>query len=157
ASMASVALNIVSALFLIQVFASSNAFSQFFVSFLRLGGIEDVRILALPLAFVVAGVFQLGLLSLLLARKIRDMFEKEFLVSLAKTALAAFTAGIVTYGVLYLYGNPFPLETYLRVLTQFLLAGFAGALTFIAAAFALKSPEVFALWSKTRSLLSRSR
>jgi len=146
ASIASIAVNIASALVLMQVFASSNAFSQFFVSFLRLGGIEDVRILALPLAFVVAGVFQLGLLSLLLARRIRDMFGKEFLVSLAKTAFATLVAGAVAYGVLQLYGRPFPLETYLRVLTQFLLAGTAGTFTFFAAAFVLGSREALHFW-----------
>ena len=153
AGVSAVALNIASALFFIGALASPNAFSQFFVSALRLEGIEDIRILALPLAFVLAGMFQASLLLLLLARKTKGVVKEDFLVSVIKTALASFAAGVVTYGALYLYGTPFPLETYLRVLTQFFLAGSAGAFAFLAAAFLFRSSEMLSLILRLRSLI----
>ena len=155
ASVSAVVLNIVSAVFFIGAFAAPNTFSQFFVSALRLEGIEDIRILALPLAFVLAGIFQASLLLLLLARKTKGVGKKDFLSSAAKTAIATLASGVVTYGMLQLYGRPFPLETYARVLTQFLLAGAIGALAFVATAFLLRSSEILSLFVRFRSFLKK--
>ena len=63
-SVTSIALNIVLAFILLDVLAKQNAVSELLVTVLKLEGIEDIRILALPLALVLSGVFQAKLLSL---------------------------------------------------------------------------------------------
>lgn len=154
-SISAAAINIVLAFLLVGVFASLNVFSQFFVYALRLEGIEDVRILALPCAFVVSGIVHASLLLFLLKRKTQSVPKEEFLASAAKTVGASLIAGIVVYGTLQLYGRPFPLETYVRVFTQFFLAGLVGTLAFVLAAFLLHSHEMLYFWNRFHSFLSR--
>lgn len=148
ASILAVGVNMAMSLLLLEVLADKNALQQALVSSLHLQGISDVRILALPLAFVLSGIFHLAILSLFLARDIQGFFQKDLIVSLWKTGIAAFIGGLATYAVLQFYGNIFSLRTYEQVLSQFMLASIGGIAGFGMVAFLLKSPEALALLKK---------
>jgi putative peptidoglycan lipid II flippase len=65
-----VALNIVFSGLLVFLFSSSPFLSSFFASLLHLGQVDDVRVLALPLALFLSGLFQCGFLWLFLKKKL---------------------------------------------------------------------------------------
>jgi putative peptidoglycan lipid II flippase len=154
-SVASIALNIVLAMVLLDVLAKQNMVSSFLITALRLEGIEDIRILALPLALVFAGVFQAKLLSLLLKKHVVAIFQKDLYVSVAKTMAASFVLAVVTYGILQTYGGVFELTTYKEVFGQFMLASIGGSIAYIMVSFAVKSPEMFSFAFLIRTRLTK--
>jgi len=152
-SLFSVAFNIVLAVFLIRTLAVPGALGDVLVALLKLEGIEDIRVLALPLALVISGMAQAILLGIFLAKYVREILQKDLYLSLAKTAVASVALGIVTYGILRLYGGVFFLTTYEEVLGQLLLASMGGILAFAACAFLVKSPEMLYFWKALKGKL----
>ncbi len=145
ASILAIALTIALALGFIDLLSFSNAFSDALISFLKLRGISDVRITALPLAIVIGGAFQFLFLLFFLKRRISSIFQKTFFVDLGKPVLATFFAGAVSYALLQIVGSIFPLRTYVQVLIQSLVAGLGGIIVYILVSFLLKSSEMLSL------------
>ena len=145
-SVSSIALNIALAFWFLDILASPNMLTDFLVATLKLQGIQDIRVLALPLALVVSGVFQAKLLSLLLVKNVREVFQKELYMSVGKTVFATLALGATTYGILQIYGGVFELTTYKEVLGQFVLASLGGGIAFVATAFLARSPEMSSFW-----------
>jgi putative peptidoglycan lipid II flippase len=145
-SVASIALNIGLAIVLLDVLAKQNIVSQFLIAALKLEGIEDIRILALPLALVLSGVFQAKLLSILLRKYVANIFHRALYVSVAKTIAASAALAAAAYAILQIYGGVFELTTYKEVFGQFILASIGGALAYITTSFLIRSPEMFSFW-----------
>ena len=154
-SVSSIALNIALAFWFLDILASPNMLTDFLVAMLKLQGIQDIRVLALPLALVVSGVFQAKLLSLLLVKHMREVFQKELYMSVGKTVFATAVLGLVTYAILQAYGGVFELTTYKEVLGQFVLASLGGSIAFVATAFLARSPEIFSFWRIIRTRLTK--
>ena len=145
-SIASVAFNIFLALFLVNILAMPNILFNSLVSGLKLQGIADIRILALPLALTFSGVAQAALLFLCLQKYVKETLQKDLYLSLLKTGIASSVLAVVTYGILQVYGGVFPLTTYEEVLGQFVLASLGGCIAYISSTFFLKSPEMIYFW-----------
>ena len=141
-SVGSMGLNIVLAFVLFSVLSSSNVITNAVVAGLKLQGIADVRIIALPLALVLSGIFQAQFLSLFLRKHMREILQKELYLSLIKTSIASGMLAVVTYGILRVYGGVFRLTTYEEVLGQFVLASLGGTIAYIVTALFIKSPEM---------------
>ena len=141
-SVGSMGLNIVLAFVLFSVLSSSNVITNAVVAGLKLQGIADVRIIALPLALVLSGIFQAQFLSLFLRKHMREILQKELYLSLIKTSIASGMLAVVTYGILRVYGGVFRLTTYEEVLGQFVLASLGGTIAYIITALFIKSPEM---------------
>ncbi len=154
-SIGSVVLNIFLALFLMNVLEAHNALSSFLIFALKLQGIADIRILALPLALTFSGIAQAALLFFFLQRYVKGVMQKDLYVSLFKTGSACIALAIVTYEVLQVYGGVFLLTTYEEVLGQFILALLGGFLVYIGAAFLIKSPEMLYFWNQLVNLTKR--
>lgn len=150
-SIASVVFNIFLAVLLMSVLAGSNALTSLLVSGLKLQGIGDIRVLALPLALVFSGIFQAVLLLLFLQKYIREVMKRDLYLSVVKTAVASLTLLVTTYAILQLYGGTFALRTYNEVLGQFILASLGGSAAYILAAFLLRSPEMVYFWKAFQS------
>lgn len=150
-SVASVVLNIFLALFLVDVLAFPNTLFHFLVVSLKLQGIADIRILALPLALTLAGIFQGILLFAFLQKYVKEILKKDLYLSIVKTGFASLASGLVTYGILQAYGGVFPLATYEEVLGQFILASFGGCIAYIIVAFLVKSSEMLYFWRACRA------
>jgi len=150
-SVGSVMINIFFAVFFMSVLATSNSLTSLLVAGLKLQGIGDIRVLALPLALVVSGIVQAMLLLLFLRRYIREGMQKDLYISAIKTTGASFALAFVTYTILQLYGGAFALRTYHEVLGQFILASLGGSIAYILAAFLLRSQEMIYFWNVFRS------
>ena len=152
-SIATVILNILLAIVFLKIFSSINVFTEVFISFLKLEGIADIRVLALPLALAISGIFQFLLLILFLRKYIRDMLEREMVTSLLKTGISAIILVSVTYVLLQLYGGIFALRTYGEVFWQLVIASFGGGAVYFGVAFFLRSTEMSSIWSVCKKQL----
>lgn len=153
-SIISVLFNIILAFSLLSIFANqSNPFVISLISFLKLQGIDDVRILALPFALALSGAVQFSLLIFFFKRKMENVIQPEVYSSLIKTFLASLILVAATWGVLRLYGSIFELRTYVEVLVQFIVAGLAGTIAYATAASFLKSSEIQLVWRALRRQL----
>ena len=152
-SIATVILNILLAIVFLKIFSSINVFTEVFISFLKLEGIADIRVLALPLALAISGIFQFLLLILFLRKYIRDMLEREMVTSLLKTGISAIILVSVTYALLQLYGGIFALRTYGEVFWQLVIASFGGGAVYFGVAFFLRSTEMSSIWSVCKKQL----
>ena len=150
-SIGSVMVNIFLAVFFMGALAVPNALTSLLVAGLKLQGIGDIRVLALPLALVFAGVAQAVFLLLFLRRYIREGMRKDLYVSMVKTGGASLALAFATYAILQLYGGVFQLRTYHEVLGQFILASLGGSAVYILAAFLLRSPEMIYFWNVFRA------
>src|SRR3989344_1268852 len=150
-SVASVAFNIFLAIFFMNVLAGPSALTSLLVTGLKLQGIENIRVLALPLALVLSGIVQAVLLLLFLRRYIRGGMRKDLYASIIKIGGASFVLAFAAYAILQLYGGAFQLRTYHEVLGQFVLASLGGSIAYVLAAFLLRSPEMLYYWKAFQS------
>lgn len=146
-SITSVALNIILIFLFLDILVKPNAITNTLIAGLKLQGIEDIRVLALPLALVLSSIFQTKLLFLFLRKYLRDILKKDLYLSMFKTGVASLALGLVTYGILRIYGGVFPLTTYEELLGQFLLASLGGTAAYIGSALLIKSPEARYMWT----------
>jgi len=156
-SIASVMLNIFSAVFFVSVLATPNTLTNLLILGLKLQGVSDIRVLALPLALVLSGTMQAVVLFVLLQRYVKKSVQRDLYVSVAKIGIASAVLATVTYGIMQVYGGVFSLTTYEEVLGQFVLASLGGALAFIVASFLLKSPEMLYFSAQLRTRLTKKR
>jgi len=139
----SVGLNIALAFFFLRVFVQPPLF---FISWLDLQGVDDVRILALPSALVLSGVFQLFLLLFFFVQKTKGVFKKEIFSSFMKTAVASVVLVGVSYTILQIYGGLFDLRTYPELFGQLVVASLGGMIAYAVTAFLIKSQEAKHIW-----------
>ena len=145
-SIVSIIINIGLALTLLHVLAEKNGLSELLHTALRLQGIEDIRILALPLALSLAGSFQAVVLFVFLKKYILDSFDREAYSAVAKIGFSSVALAMATYGILQVYGGVFELTTYKEVVGQFMAAFIGGSIAYIGCAFLIKSPEMVYFW-----------
>ena len=112
-----------------------------FVRALRLEGISDIRVLALPLALVLSGLVQAVLLAIFLRRRFGRILHRELYIFVLKTGVACLALSLTAYGILQIYGKSFALVSYIAVLGQFLFACFGGCMAYIGAALLMRSKE----------------
>ncbi len=149
AGLFTVGFNIILALLFIRLFSFENMFSKTIAEMLHLQGIQDLRVLSLPLALMISGFFQCVVLSVLLAKKVQHMFMKEFFFAFLKLFIPTVLLGGAIYGTLQVFGMFFTLRTFGEVFLQTVFALGVGGAVFLLAAWAVKSPQ---LWSIIGSL-----
>ncbi|MDP4008943.1 MAG: murein biosynthesis integral membrane protein MurJ [bacterium] len=144
-SLVSMGLNIILA-FLFMGILEGGVFREILASFLRLGHIQDIRVLALPLAMVCSGALHAVLLGVMLWPRFREFPSKEVFSSLGKIAVSSLVMGGVVYLTLLFMGTAvFELRTFWEVFSQLTVAGVAGVLAYIFSSLILRSPELFSL------------
>ena len=128
---ASMLLNVILALILVWVFRFSNTLQSLMVSILKLEGIQNITVIALPLAVSLSGIFQFILLLFFLKKKMGDVRAKEIWLALTIVLLATFFMATAVYFSLNLLADLFDIKTFFGVLVQTSLAGIVGVLTYI--------------------------
>lgn len=124
-SIASMILNIIFAFFFVWVFSSVNFFQRIFTDFLKLQSISDVRVIGLPLALSLSGIFQFALLYLILKKKIKEFWPgREISLSFKKIALASLLMGFLGYLIRQLITPFINMQTFNGVFIQTAIAGF---------------------------------
>ena len=127
---------------ILQFLASSSGFTEFVRDALRLEGIEDIRIVALPVALVCSGILQAGLLLFFLKKKVGDGILGNILPTVGKICISTVALSFVVYIITYLYGTIFSLRTLGELLGQLVLAAGGGIATYFVTAWALHCPEL---------------
>lgn len=103
---------------------------------------EPMGVAGFALAYSLASIVQFALLWTLLRVKFGSLDELRILKSLAILSVAGFACAIATQLVKYEIVKHISLDTFVNVLGQGFIAGFAGLFAFVLVAIALRSPEM---------------
>ena len=141
-SIAAMSINILLSFFFVYLLGFPNAFRDFLTNVLDLQGIDNIKIVGLPLALSLAASFQLVLLLLFFYKKIGDFRIKEILESLIKISIAAIMMFVSIYLVRQISVNFVNLDTFKGVFYQAGLSVLIGCFVYFLIVFALKSPEI---------------
>ncbi len=114
-------------------------------NWLRLSGITDIRIIALPLAFSISGIIQFILLFCVLQRRLKKLSFQKIAISTAKIFLATLIMAVATYFLLYKTAPMVNMETLLGLLKQTLIAGGGGIIVYVLSSWILRSSELGAI------------
>jgi putative peptidoglycan lipid II flippase len=140
-SVLTVGLNIVLSLLFVWLIKFSPGFYIFMVNFLRLGGVDNIGVVGLALAYSITGFLQGALLLFMFYKKFPKLKTGEILNSLYKILLASAIMTIVTLLVRQFLGSVISLQTFWGIFLQLVLSGTAGVLTYAVATHLLKSAE----------------
>jgi len=141
-AISTVLLNIILSFSLVWLLGFQNTFQDFLVKNLKLGGIENVTVVGLPLALSIAVIFQFFLLLFFLYRRIGDFGVKKISFSFLRIISASFLAGIATFLVLRLAASFVETDKVLGLLVQTVIAAFSGILIYFILALVFKFPEL---------------
>ena len=137
-----VLVNIVLSILFLMILGPNHHFSNPLAHALNLKDVQDIRVLAFPLALVISSLLQSFLLFVILSKKI-IVFEIVQIVAFLKKIILL---SIITGGVVWIVLRPlaviFPLNTFQNVFLQTLLAGICGLIVYIVGAAILKCPEL---------------
>ena len=138
-----VAFNIALSLFLVWLIKTSEGFSLFLQSVLRLENIANLEVAGLAMAFSITLILEAILLLYLLRRKFSKIKTGGILDSLQKIIIATFIMALFTYLTrqLLVQWGVIELQTFWAVLMQLVLSGVVGVATYAGSTYFLKSPE----------------
>jgi putative peptidoglycan lipid II flippase len=130
-SVISVLSTAVFALFFVWLMKFENLFSLSLAYFLKIEGMKNIAVIALPLAILFDAFLQLFLLLFFFKKQAGAFQEKEILSSLKKVLIATFFAVTLAYFVRQLLGGYEGSQTFLFLFLQTGAAGISGLLTYI--------------------------
>ena len=113
----------------------------------------SLGVAGLALAFSISNIINFILLWAWLNIEIGKIDELKIFISTIKFSLAALSCGLAVQGAKLLIGNNIDMTKFLGVLTQGLIAGLVGILTYLLVCLILKSEELFNFWSSLRRRL----
>ena len=135
-------LTVALAFFFIMLFKHWAGFSNFFSHLLRLEGIQNIQLLALPLAFSIGNIFN----YIALWKVFEADFPETNAFPLLRTTVQTFTAsvlmGAVTYGALNILVLVFNQDRFWGVFFQGLVAAFFGCTIFVTVLLMLRNQEM---------------
>lgn len=111
------------------------------IRFLRLEGIVDLRMLALPLAFSAAASVQVVVLAVVFRFRFGSFGGRRLALSAVKVLVASSLAAVAAYGGLQAAETFAQTRTYLGLFAQFLIAAGLGGAVYMLAALAFKTEE----------------
>jgi len=151
----SVGVNVVFALMLVKIFSFQNPAYDFAVRALGLEGIDDIRIIALPLALSFSSMFSFFMLAFFLKKKMAAIYPAEIFKSAQKICVAGAFLLLATFLFLRLSPVFFKEETFSSILGETLGALLVGGTAYIVVMMLLKSQEAGALWHILKRIVGR--
>jgi len=103
-------------------------------------------VIGIAMAFSLASILQLIFLWFFISRKLCGLDESRILQSLITCSVSALLGGLMIQAMKTLYERVIPIDTFFGVLGQGLIAGIAGLIVYLLAAWIWRSPELNALW-----------
>lgn len=122
-----------------------NGFSLFFQQFLKIEGMKNLVVIALPLAISVDAIIQIALLLILLKLKIKELKYKELFVFFVKVFAASMITLAITYFVRQAFGGFLGSETFIVLFVQTAITGSLGFAIYFALAYTMRLPEISSL------------
>ena len=144
-SVFSVGINILLSFAFVWIIDKNQLVSLWLSSFLKLGGIDDIRVIGLALAVTVTSIVQLVLLFVFLKRKVKEIPLREIRVSFAKVCIGSLVMVVVTYFSLRVALFFVDLTTFGAVLFQLMFAFTFGALAYVTTLYLLHTKELYSL------------
>jgi putative peptidoglycan lipid II flippase len=138
---ATVIFNIVLSLLLVWLIKISPSFYIFLMSFLRLGGVNNLSVIGLAIAYSTTAVLEASLLLYMFYKKFPKLKTKEISDSIYRILIASVIMFVLTFGVRQLLGSIVSLQTFWGVFFQLVVSGFVGVATYAIATHLLKSSE----------------
>ena len=145
ASIISIGVNVFSTFLFLNLLKRDGAFVSGIISFLKLEGLSDIRVLALPLGFFLASFFNTAVLFVLLRRFFGRLDGKKIMVTFLKYLMAGLVAGVVGYAGLYFIEPFLNTHTFIGVLLQLVFATLIALCAFVLVSLFLKSEEMINL------------
>jgi len=136
-----VAFNIILSLLLVWLVKFSAGFNLFLQSVLRLGGVANIGVIALSLAYTITAILECSLLLYMFYKKFPRLKAKEISDSLIKILIASLIMVILTFAVRQFLGSIISLQTFWGIFFQLIVSGTVGVVTYAIAAHLFKSPE----------------
>ncbi|PIR47965.1 murein biosynthesis integral membrane protein MurJ [Candidatus Uhrbacteria bacterium CG10_big_fil_rev_8_21_14_0_10_50_16] len=109
----------------------------------------------IAMAFSLASILQLICLWFFISRKLHGLDESRILQSLITFCVASLLGGLMIQAMKILYERVIPTNTFFGILGQGLVAGIAGLIVYILAAWIWRSPELTTLWCSLQRRLFR--
>ena len=109
---------------------------------LRLQGISDIRILALPFAFAFGNIINSLLLGIFLIRKFPFVSLRGLLVSIKQSCIASLGVGFSAYGMLYISSKFLNQESFWGIFSQGIFAGITGIIVGVIILKLLKNQDI---------------
>ena len=138
---ATVIFNIILSLFLVWLVRFSPGFNLFLQDFLRLGGVKNIGVIALALAYSITAILEGALLMYMFYKKFPKLNIKEISDSLYKILMASLIMAVLTFATRQLLGSVVSLQTFWGIFLQLIISGSVGVITYAVATHLLKSPE----------------
>jgi putative peptidoglycan lipid II flippase len=138
---ATVVFNIALSLLLVWLIRVSPGFYLFLVNGLRLGGVDNVGVIGLALAYSITAVLESSLLLFMFWKKFPKLKVKEISDSIYKILIASAIMVIVTFITRQFLGSIADLQTFWGVFFQLVVSGCVGVGTYALVTFLLKSSE----------------
>lgn len=133
---------IILAIGFIALFKYTQWFPEFWLSALRLDGVVDITLLALPLAFAIGNIFNYFALWSVFRKDFPNSDMFPVLRTFAQTATASLCMGAVTYGALNIFVLLIRQNTFWGIFLQGFLSGMLGISIFIAVLIMLRNHEI---------------
>ncbi|MFY9457726.1 MAG: murein biosynthesis integral membrane protein MurJ [Candidatus Spechtbacterales bacterium] len=143
-------INIALSAFFVFVLFGDPKVSGFISEFLDMGGIDNIALLGLPLAFSLAGIINFAILFYALKKSAGVFQDASLYFAGLKMFFASIAAGLTTYGTLFLVEPLFYTETVFGLLLQAGFASIAGVIAYIAIMLLFRSQELISIWRKIR-------
>jgi len=140
-SVLTVAFNILLSLLLVWLIKISPGFYLFLMTSFRLGGVSNLSVIGLALAYSITAVLEGFLLLFMFYKKFPKLNSKEIFVSVYKILIASLIMFVVTFIVRQLLGSLVSLQTFWGVFFQLSISGVVGVATYALSTHFLKSPE----------------
>ncbi len=154
-SLIALVVHIAAAFVLVSWLRSDSGIAHTLAELFRVQGINNVGVLALPLAFSCAVIVQTVLLIFMYRRKFGRLDGYRIARSLGLIAIASLGAGIFTYGGLYLAEGFGQSRTFVGILIQTAVAGALGVISYLGIALFLRSREAWIFVGSFRRKLFR--
>ena len=135
-------LTVVLAFVFIAMFRSLPAFTNFFVDALRLQGVSDLPLLALPLAFSIGNIFNYFALWWIFKKDFPEANAYPIMRTTMQTITASVVMGAITYGALNILVIIFNQNRFWGILAQGFFAGIIGAVVFVVVLTMMKNKDI---------------
>lgn len=135
-------ITIILSLIFIWTFHHVPAFVGFWANLLRLEGVKDLTLLALPLAFSIGNIFNYFALWFVFKKDFPDAELFPVVRTFAQTVTASLCMGAVTYGALNIFVLLIKQNTFWGIFMQGFLSGMLGVSIFVAVLVMLHNEEI---------------
>jgi len=154
-SLISVAVNVSATYFFLNLLSRPGGFAEGAISILKLNGLSDLRLLALPFGFSFASFFNSAVLVLILKMKVGYLDGRKIWLAFFKYLFSGLVAGLVAYAALYFIEPFLDTATFLGILLQLSFSTVLAIVALVSISLLIKSEEMISLVASIQKRMGR--